>query len=64
MKVHETPDDVFDVTMAINTRSVFLGCKYACGQMVTQDADEKGDRGYIINMSSIFGLVGGYSNCK
>lgn len=64
LKVHETPDDTFDITMAVNTRSVFLGCKYACGQMAKQEANEAGDRGFIINISSIYGLVGGYNNCE
>lgn len=64
LKVHETPVDTWDVTMAVNSRSVFLGCKYACGQMEKQEANEAGDRGWIINMSSIFGLVGGSNNCE
>jgi NAD(P)-dependent dehydrogenase (short-subunit alcohol dehydrogenase family) len=32
--------------------------------MLKQDKSETGDRGWIINMSSIFGLVGGYTNGK
>lgn len=50
--------------MAVNTKSVFLGCKYACAQMVKQEAHASGDRGWIVNISSIYGLVGGVRNCK
>lgn len=64
LKVHETPDDTWDITMAVNAKSVFLGCKYACGQMAKQEANEGGDRGWIVNISSIYGLVGGYNNCE
>lgn len=49
--------------MAVNLKSVFLGCKYATAQMLKQDLNSAGDRGWIINMSSIYGLVGGHYNC-
>jgi NAD(P)-dependent dehydrogenase (short-subunit alcohol dehydrogenase family) len=60
LRVHETPEDWWDVTMAVNAKSVFLGCKYVAAQMLQQDKSASGDRGWIINISSIFGLVGGY----
>jgi len=59
-KIHETAEDVWDTTMAVNAKSVFLGCKYGIAQMLRQDLRSSGDRGWIINMSSIYGLVGGY----
>ncbi|KAI3320639.1 NAD(P)-binding protein [Xylariaceae sp. AK1471] len=62
LSVHETPEDDWDLTMAVNTKSVFLGCKYAIAQMLRQDPHSSGHRGWIINMSSIFGLVGGRNN--
>jgi NAD(P)-dependent dehydrogenase (short-subunit alcohol dehydrogenase family) len=49
--------------MAINTKSVYLGCKYVLQQMLKQEKHSSGDRGWIINMSSVYGLVGGYNNC-
>ncbi len=58
LPIHETADSTYDTTMAINSRGVFLGCKYAAQQMITQDPHPSGDRGWIINMSSIAGLVG------
>lgn len=56
--IHETPDSHFDTTMSVNSRGVFLGCKYAAKQMVTQDTYPSGDRGWIINIGSVIGLVG------
>lgn len=61
-RIHETSQETWNVTMAVNTTSVFLGCKYATAQMLKQEPHENGDRGWIINLSSIFGLVGGYTN--
>ncbi|KAH7050086.1 hypothetical protein B0J12DRAFT_710778 [Macrophomina phaseolina] len=60
--LHETDDKIWDDTMRINARSVFLGCKYAIRQMLKQEPHESGDRGWIINMSSIMGLIAGPQN--
>ncbi|CAI0654729.1 unnamed protein product [Colletotrichum noveboracense] len=60
--IHETPLETWDLTMSVNATSVFLGCKYAIAQMVTQPLLPSGDRGWIVNVSSIFGLVGGRHN--
>ncbi|MCJ1255113.1 hypothetical protein MMC24_002929 [Lignoscripta atroalba] len=59
LKVHETSEEAWDRTMAINAKGVFLGCKYACQQMMEQDVKEEwgGDRGWIVNTASIQGLV-------
>ena len=56
--IHETPDSTFDTTMSVNSRGVFLGCKYAAQQMITQNPYPSGDRGWIINIASVAGLVG------
>ncbi|KAL8626192.1 hypothetical protein Q9189_008123 [Teloschistes chrysophthalmus] len=56
--VHELSDETWDNVMSINARSVFLGCKYACRQFMHQDPHQSGHRGWIINTSSIMGLVG------
>jgi len=50
--------------MLVNAKSVFLGCKYVITQMLAQEPHESGDRGWIINISSIYGLVGGADNRK
>ncbi|KAF4500108.1 short-chain alcohol dehydrogenase [Fusarium agapanthi] len=63
-RVHETPEDWWDLTLAVNLKSIFLVSKYVIAQMLKQDKSETGDRGWIINMSSIFGLVGGVTNGK
>ncbi|KAL9588124.1 MAG: hypothetical protein Q9203_003068 [Teloschistes exilis] len=44
--------------MTVNSRSVFLGCKYACAQFLQQKLHPSGHRGWIINTASIMGLVG------
>ncbi|KAF5024830.1 hypothetical protein F66182_3069 [Fusarium sp. NRRL 66182] len=59
-RVHETPEDWWDLTMAVNVKSIFLASKYTISQMLQQEKSESGDRGFIINISSIYGIVGGY----
>ncbi|KAG0647086.1 putative oxidoreductase [Hyphodiscus hymeniophilus] len=57
--VNDTSDDDFDHVMSINCRGVFLGCKYASQQMLTQEKlNENGDRGWIVNVASTFALIG------
>ena len=64
-KIHETTEEDYDKTMAINSKGVFLGCKYATRQMLQQDPlpTRSGDdpsaasRGWIINTASVQGLV-------
>lgn len=56
--VHEMAEEVWDTVMNTNSRSVFLGCKYACAQFMDQKPHPSGHRGWIINTSSIMGLVG------
>ncbi|CAG8974525.1 hypothetical protein HYALB_00005795 [Hymenoscyphus albidus] len=63
-RIHETSEDVWDLTMKVNAKSVFLGCKYAIAQMLQQGPHSSGDRGWIINMSSVYGLVGGTFTCS
>jgi NAD(P)-dependent dehydrogenase (short-subunit alcohol dehydrogenase family) len=60
LRIHETSEDDFDKTMAINTKAMFLGCKYAIAQMLKQEPLPgcNGDRGWIINTASIQGFVG------
>ena len=61
--VHLTDEEAWDTTMRVNGKSVFLGCKYAIKQMLEQEPHQpSGDRGWIINLSSIYGLVGGRNN--
>ncbi|KAG2421916.1 hypothetical protein HFD88_005892 [Aspergillus terreus] len=61
-KIHETDETVWDTTMRVNAKSVFLGCKYGVAQMLKQEPHSSGDRGWIINIASIFGLVAGLHN--
>lgn len=50
--VEETSTDSWDRVMAINAKGVFLGTKMAISEM------RKASGGSIINLSSIYGLVG------
>ena len=56
LRAHETSEDDFDKTMAINTKGMFLGCKYALKQMLEQEKLYEA-RGWVINIASILGLV-------
>lgn len=54
--VDETEEE-YDLTMAVNAKSVWLGCKFAIRQMLTQEP-VGGSRGRNVNIASIGGLVG------
>ena len=54
--VDETEDE-YDRTMLVNGKSVWLGCKFAIKQMLTQEPID-GSRGRVVNIASIGGLVG------
>lgn len=60
--IHLTPEETWDITMTVNAKSVFLGCKYAIAQMLAQEQHPSGVRGWIVNIASIYGLVGGGRN--
>lgn len=55
--VEETEAD-YDLTMNVNTKGTWLGCKFAITQMMKQEVSDTGTRGKIVNISSIGGLVG------
>ena len=44
--------------MNANVNGVFYGTKYASAQMITQEPLPSGDRGWILNAASVYGLVG------
>ncbi|KAJ6190374.1 NAD(P)-binding protein [Penicillium mononematosum] len=56
--IWDFPQDTWDKDIAINSTGVFLGCKYATAQMIKQSPLACGDRGWILNLSSVFGLQG------
>ncbi|KAJ5737928.1 NAD(P)-binding protein [Penicillium malachiteum] len=60
--LHLTDEATWDTTMRVNVKSVFLGCKYALAQMLAQEPHSSGDRGWIINISSIMGIIAGPEN--
>jgi NAD(P)-dependent dehydrogenase (short-subunit alcohol dehydrogenase family) len=62
--VWDFEEDAFQKTLDINVKGVFLGTKYATKQMKDQEPHPSGDRGWVINLASIFGLGGGPGICK
>ncbi|KAL3603123.1 hypothetical protein FPOAC2_07440 [Fusarium poae] len=63
LRAHEASTEDFDLTLAVNTRGLFLCCKYALEQMMKQEPREpnwRGERtrGWIVNCSSVGGLRG------
>ncbi|KAF1985359.1 putative short-chain dehydrogenase [Aulographum hederae CBS 113979] len=58
-RLHEMDDSVWDKTMAVNARGVFLGCKYAIGQFMKQEPIAPSEaRGWVINIASVYGMTG------
>jgi NAD(P)-dependent dehydrogenase (short-subunit alcohol dehydrogenase family) len=55
--VVDTTEEVWDKTIAINLKGVFLGCKFAIPHMIRQGG------GSIINTASVNGLFGLTSEC-
>lgn len=55
--IWDTEESTWDLTQRINVKGVFLGCKYASRQMLTQEPHRTGDRGWIINIASVLGMV-------
>ena len=54
----EETEEQFDLTMAVNVKGVWLGCKYAITQMLKQEPHETGSRGKIVNIASVAALIG------
>ncbi|VVD33695.1 SDR family NAD(P)-dependent oxidoreductase [Paraburkholderia dioscoreae] len=60
--VVEEREEDFDITMAVNVKGVWLGCKYAIEQFLKQEPVKLANggvlRGRVVNMASMAGLVG------
>lgn len=56
--IDEVDEDAFDAHLRINTRGVFLGCKYAVQQMKKQELHPCGLRGWIVNFASMVANIG------
>ncbi|KAK2742775.1 hypothetical protein FQN55_007718 [Onygenales sp. PD_40] len=67
-RIHDIDEVSWDKVMGINGKGVWLGIydpkrsishlEFAAGQMLAQDPHPSGDRGWIINMTSVLGTVG------
>jgi NAD(P)-dependent dehydrogenase (short-subunit alcohol dehydrogenase family) len=51
-------EDVFNLAIKVDLKGTMLGTKYASRQMIKQEPHRNGQRGWIVNLSSIYGLVG------
>ncbi|KAJ5919695.1 NAD(P)-binding protein [Penicillium verhagenii] len=61
---HDTDEEVWDITMKVNAKSCFLGSKYVIRQMLAQEPHSSGDRGWIINMASVMGIVASHASAS
>lgn len=56
--IHQLSESDWDLTMSINVKGVFLGCKYGITQMLKQDLlPGTKSRGWVVNTASVQGLV-------
>jgi NAD(P)-dependent dehydrogenase (short-subunit alcohol dehydrogenase family) len=49
------PDANWTTTMGVNATGVMNCCRAATAQMMRQDPLPNGDRGWVVNLSSIYG---------
>ena len=54
--MHETTEEDWDRVVGVNAKGVFLGCRAAVRQMLTQEPRDE-VRGRIVNLSSQHGMV-------
>lgn len=59
LRLHEYSDEDWDYTSGINAKGVFLCMKHEIAQMLTQEPDADGQRGVVVNDSSVAGLRSG-----
>ncbi len=56
-RLHEIEDDIFNRDLAVNSRGVWHGIKFAAAQMLEQPPHPSGDRGWIVTISSVMATV-------
>lgn len=62
--VYATTNDTWDRMIDVNATGVFYGVRAASAQMIKQEPLSCGDRGWIINLSSIYGSVALPNHCE
>ena len=62
--IHETLEEAWDNVMNVNARPVFLRCENTIAQMLNQEPHISEERGWIVNIASIAGLVSGAGTRK
>lgn len=59
MPIEKSSEELLDRHLRVNTKSAWLGCKYAVRQMKKQDpCPDSGLRGQIVNISSVVAYIG------
>lgn len=64
LPIWSTPIETLHKTTSVNIHGVYYGIKYASAQMITQTPlpSSGGDRGWILNAASVYGLKGAPSS--
>ena len=62
--IWEVTDENWEKTMAVNTTGVFYGLRAATAQMIKQEPNANGDRGWVVNLASVYGLVASQWVCE
>lgn len=62
LPIWSTPIETLHKTTSVNIHGVYYGIKYASAQMITQTPLPSGDRGWILNAASVYGLKGAASS--
>lgn len=65
LPIWSTPIETLHKTTSINIHGVYYGIKYASAQMISQTplpSSSGGDRGWILNAASVYGLKGAASS--
>jgi NAD(P)-dependent dehydrogenase (short-subunit alcohol dehydrogenase family) len=58
MPIWEFDEDIFDLALKVNVKGTLIGTKFASRQMIKQEPHKSGQRGWIVNLGSVYGLVG------
>lgn len=58
------PDSTWTSTMGVNATGVLNACRAATAQMMKQSPLPNGDRGWVVNIASIYGQTGAAGNGK
>ena len=58
------PDTTWDLTLGVNATGLLNACRAATAQMMKQEPLSTGSRGWVVNISSIYGQTAAPGNGK